>query len=92
MPSREFAERIRPAPPGGHPAVDMPPHVVEAAARAAQRPAYAPTLGAPALREAIAAQLGDELGWPVDPDQNVLVTVGGMQALFLAARASAREP
>jgi aspartate/methionine/tyrosine aminotransferase len=32
----------------------MPPHVVEAAARAAERPAYAPTLGAPALREAIA--------------------------------------
>ena len=48
MPSRAFAERY----PnllaiGGHPAVDMPPHVVEAAARAAERPAYAPTLGAP---------------------------------------------
>ena len=35
----------------------MPPHVVDAAARAAERPAYAPTLGAPALREAIAAEL-----------------------------------
>ena len=87
MPSRAFAERHpNLLATGGHPAVDMPPHVVEAAARAAERPAYAPTLGAPALREAIAAQLGDELGWPVDPDQNVLVTVGGMQALFLAAQ------
>ena len=60
----------------------MPPHVVKAAARAAERPTYAPTLGARALREAIAAQLTDELGWPVDPDENVLVTVGGMQALY----------
>src|SRR3954467_4157124 len=87
MPSRAFAERHDDLLAiGGHPAVDMPPHVVEAAAGAAQRPAYAPTLGAPALREAIAAQLTDELGWPVDPDHNVLVTVGGMQALYLAAQ------
>ena len=49
---------------GGHPAVDMPPHVVEAAARAAARPAYAPTLGAPELREAIA----ERAARPVDPD------------------------
>ncbi len=87
MPSRAHAERY----PnllaiGGHPAVEMPPHVVEAAARAAGRPAYAPTLGAPALREAIAAQLSAELGWIVDPERNVLVTVGGMQALYLAAQ------
>ena len=87
MPSRAFAERY----PnllaiGGHPAVDMPSHVVEAAARAAERPVYAPTLGAPPLREAIAAELSRELGWAVDPERNVLVTVGGMQALYVAAR------
>jgi aspartate/methionine/tyrosine aminotransferase len=87
MPSRAFAERHpNLIPVGGHPSVDMPPHVVEAAARAAERPAYAPTLGSPELREAIAAELTQELGWPVDPEQNVLVTVGGMQALHLAAR------
>ena len=87
MPSRAFAERYpNLLATGGHPAVDMPPHVVEAAARAAERPAYAPTLGAPALREAIAAQLSGELGWAVDPERNVLVTVGGMQALYLAAQ------
>jgi aspartate aminotransferase len=85
MPSRAFAERYpNLLATGGHPAVDMPPHVVEAAAKAAERPAYAPTHGAPALREAIAAQLTEELEWPVDPDENVLVTVGGMQGLSLA--------
>ena len=82
MPSRELGERW----PGllavgGHPAVDMPPHVVDAAARAAARAPYAPTRGLPALREAIAAEHG------VDPERNVIVTLGGMQALYLAARA-----
>jgi aminotransferase len=82
MPSRELGERW----PGllavgGHPAVDMPPHVVEAAARAALRAPYAPTRGLPALREAIAAEHG------VDPETSVIVTLGGMQALYLAARA-----
>jgi len=81
MPSRELGER-RPGllPVGGHPAVDMPPHVVEAAARAAARAPYPPTRGLPALREAIAAVHG------VDPGRNVIVTLGGMQALYLAAR------
>jgi aspartate/methionine/tyrosine aminotransferase len=80
MPSRSFAERYdNLLAIGGHPAVDMPPHVVEAAARAAERPAYAPTLGAPALREAIAELHG------TSPDC-VLVTVGGMQALWLVAQ------
>lgn len=81
MPSRELGERW-PAliAVGGHPAVDMPPHVVEAAARAAERAPYAPTRGLPALREAIAAEHG------VD-ERNVVVTVGGMQGLYLAARA-----
>ena len=82
MPSRELGERWPGLiPVGGHPAVDMPPHVVEAAARAAERAPYAPTRGLPALREAIAAEHG------VDPDRNVIVTLGGMQALYLAARA-----
>ena len=80
MPSREFAERYDGLLAiGGHPAVDMPPHVVEAAARAAERPSYAPTLGVAALREAIAALHGTA------PDC-VLVTVGGMQALWLVAQ------
>jgi aspartate/methionine/tyrosine aminotransferase len=80
MPSRALAERYDGLLAiGGHPAVDMPPHVVEAAARAAERPAYAPTLGAPALREAIAELHGTSADC-------VLVTVGGMQALWLVAQ------
>jgi aspartate/methionine/tyrosine aminotransferase len=85
MPSRTYAERYpNLLAVGGHPSVDMPAHVVEAASRAAARPAYAPTHGAPALREAIAEHLGEELGFAIDPDRNVLVTIGGMQALHLA--------
>lgn len=80
MPSRAFAERHgNLLALGGHPAVDMPPHVVEAAVRAAERPAYAPTLGMPALREAI-AELHETSA------DCVLVTVGGMQALWLVAQ------
>ncbi len=82
MPSRELGERWpNLLAVGGHPAVDMPPHVVEAATRAATRTPYAPTRGLPALREAIAAE------WNVDPERNVIVTLGGMQGLYLAARA-----
>jgi aspartate/methionine/tyrosine aminotransferase len=82
MPSRALAERWpNLLAVGGHPAVDMPPHVVEAAARAARRASYAPTRGLPALREAIAAE------HRVDPERNVIVTLGGMQGLYLAARA-----
>jgi aspartate/methionine/tyrosine aminotransferase len=88
MPSRELGERY----PellgvGGHPAVDMPPHVVEAAARAARRAAYAPTHGLRELRVAIAERLGAELGRAIDPDREVLITLGGMQGLHLAASA-----
>jgi aspartate/methionine/tyrosine aminotransferase len=82
MPSRELGERWpNLLAVGGHPAVDMPSHVVEAAARAAERAPYAPTRGLSALRAAIAAEHG------VDPERNVIVTLGGMQGLYLAARA-----
>lgn len=88
MPSRELGERY----PGlltvgGHPAVDMPPHVVEAATVAARRAQYAPTRGLTDLRVAVAEELSAEFGRPIDPDRNVLVTAGGMQGLYLAARA-----
>lgn len=88
MPSRAFAERH----PGllalaGHPVVDMPAHVVEAAVAAATAPVYPPTRGLPALREAIAASIAGELGRSVDPEREVLVTLGGMQGLALVAAA-----
>ena len=88
MPSRALGERY----PGllavgGHPSIEMPPHVVEAATRAAAHPAYAPTHGTSALRAAIAARLSDELARAVDPAREVLVTLGGMQGLHLACSA-----
>ena len=64
----------------------MPPHVVEAAARAASGRRTRRRSARSTLREAIAEQLSGELGWPVDPERNVLVTLGGMQALYLAAQ------
>lgn len=86
MPSRELAEDWpNLLAVAGHPVVDMPAHVVDAAAEAAVRAPYAPTRGLPALCEAIAAEHG------VDPDRNVLVTLGGMQGLYLAARAFGRR-
>ncbi len=88
MPSRAFAEAHDGLIAlGGHPALDMPVHVVEAAARAASAPLYPPTRGLPELREAIAERLGAELGRGVDPEREVLVTLGGMQGLYLAAQA-----
>lgn len=87
MPSRVQAERYPDLLPlGGHPAVDMPPHVVEAASAAARSPAYAPVRGLRELRIAIAERLGAELGRGVDPDREVLITLGGMQGLTLAAQ------
>jgi aspartate/methionine/tyrosine aminotransferase len=88
MPSRELGER-HPGllAVGGHPVADMPAHVVEAASRAARRAAYAPTYGLRELRVAIAERVGVELGRPIDPDRQVLVTLGGMQGLHLAAAA-----
>jgi aspartate/methionine/tyrosine aminotransferase len=86
MPSRALGERHDGLlAVGGHPSVDMPPHVVEAATRAAGRPTYAPTLGLRELRVSIAERLGAELGRAIDPDREVIVTLGGMQALHLAA-------
>jgi aspartate/methionine/tyrosine aminotransferase len=88
MPSRELGERYPELlAVGGHPAVDMPPHVVEAATAAARRAPYAPTHGLRDLRVAIAERLASELGRPIDPDTQVLVTLGGMQGLHLAASA-----
>ena len=84
MPSRELGERWpNLLAVGGHPAVDMPPHVVEAAtARGRARAVRADARAAGAAR-------GDrELpSTAVDPERNVLVTLGGMQGLYLAARA-----
>ncbi|MGC9361175.1 MAG: aminotransferase class I/II-fold pyridoxal phosphate-dependent enzyme, partial [Anaerolineae bacterium] len=67
-------------------------HVVEAACRALRDGAthYAPPPGIPALREAIAEQIGARRNLSVSPEQ-VVVTPGAKPALFFALLALA-EP
>ena len=70
MPSRELGERWPDLIPiGGHPAVDMPPHVVEAAAEAARRPTYASSerssASLPSSAAAIASTSASRKQYPV---------------------------
>ncbi|CAM3765230.1 pyridoxal phosphate-dependent aminotransferase [Kerstersia gyiorum] len=70
----------------GEPDFTAPEPVLDALMRAARdgRSGYTPTLGIPALREAIARYYGEQLGAPVDPAR-VVVTQGASGALLLAA-------
>jgi len=73
----------------GEPDFDTPPHIVEALARAARDGSthhYPDPRGVAALREALAAKLARENGVAAHPD-DVVVTVGGTQALHLALQA-----
>lgn len=67
----------------GEPDFDTPQFVKDAAARAmaAGKTKYAPPAGIPELREAISAKFKRENGLEIPPDQ-IVVTVGGKQALF----------
>ena len=67
----------------GEPDFDTPAFIRAAASEAleAGHTRYGPVAGEPALREAIAAKLSSENGWPTKADQ-VLVTNGGKQALY----------
>ncbi len=47
------------------------------------RTRYSANAGLPALREAIAKRFSEEYGMEVDPQSEIVVTVGGMEALFL---------
>ena len=48
------------------------------------RTRYSANAGLVSLREAIARRFAEEYGFDVNPDSEVVVTVGGMEALFLA--------
>jgi aspartate aminotransferase len=72
-------------PLGGTPSVDLPEHIVSAVTRVAKHLAYPGTTGSHALRSAIAVQVSQEFGRPIDPDREVLITSGSMQALFIAS-------
>lgn len=69
----------------GEPAFDTPDHVQAAAAEAARagRTRYAPTPGLPELREALAEKMRRCNGIGVQGTDEVLVTNGGANALFV---------
>jgi N-succinyldiaminopimelate aminotransferase len=67
----------------GFPDTDGPPEVIEAAVAAlrAGHNQYAPLMGVPELRQAIAAHQRRCYGLEVDPDGEVLVTFGATEAI-----------
>jgi aspartate aminotransferase len=72
----------------GEPDFPTPDHVIEAAHEAARagHTRYAPNAGLPELREALADKVVRRNGYEARPDQ-VVVTQGGIQALYLVLRA-----
>jgi aspartate/methionine/tyrosine aminotransferase len=72
----------------GEPDFPTPEHVVEAAHEAARMgfTRYAPNAGLPVLREALADKVARRNGYGARAEQ-VVVTQGGIQALYLALRA-----
>jgi len=70
----------------GEPDFVPPRHVLEAAKRALDegKTHYPPTMGVQELREALAEKAKRDYGLSYDPNSEVLVTVGGIQAIFLA--------
>lgn len=63
------------------------PEAVEAVVREIRLNREAPSRGLPELRQAVAERIGGEIGHPVDPEADVLITNGSMQALNLVFRA-----
>jgi len=70
----------------GEPDFDTPSHVVDAACDAATngQTNYTHNAGIPALRTAVAEYLDRDGGPRPDPDSEVVVTTGGVEALHLA--------
>ena len=70
----------------GFPDVDGPPEAIAAAVRALQdgQNQYAPGLGVPALREAVARHQQRHYGIDLDPDTEVVVTTGCTEGIAAA--------
>ena len=70
----------------GEPDFCVPLHALDAGWRAVRegRTHYAPTNGVPELRDALAQKVFRDYGLNYDPNSEVLVTVGGTQAIFIA--------
>ena len=69
-----------------YPVRGLPEHVVEAARRAMIENHEPPSRGLPRLCQTIAEGVGAEIGRPLDPEAEVLITNGGMQALNVVFR------
>lgn len=69
----------------GIPSFPTPPHIVEAVCRAMRdipdSGKYSLGPGMPALREAVARQMKRQHGLSVDPEKEICITVGAMEAL-----------
>ncbi|MGI6574424.1 MAG: pyridoxal phosphate-dependent aminotransferase [bacterium] len=70
----------------GEPDFPSPLHVNEAAKKALddQETHYAPNRGLLSLREALAKKLAVDNGITVDPEKEIIITVGAAEALFIA--------
>ncbi|UCE44569.1 MAG: pyridoxal phosphate-dependent aminotransferase [Candidatus Bathyarchaeota archaeon] len=70
----------------GEPDFVPPPHILEAAKRSLDegKTHYAPNTGIAELREALAEKAKRDYGLSYNPDSEVLVTAGGVEAIFLA--------
>jgi methionine aminotransferase len=73
----------------GFPDFDGPPALLERVAHhlGNGQNQYAPMMGVPALREAIAGKVGSLYGADLDPDSEITVTSGATEALFCAIAA-----
>lgn len=73
----------------GEPDVTTPEHIREAAKRALDegKTHYSPNTGILELRQAIAERYSSEYGLDYDPDSEVMVVVGGTEAIFCAIAA-----
>jgi len=70
----------------GEPDFTPPKHALDAGWQAAKegKTHYAPTNGIPELRESLAQKAYRNYGLHYDPNSEILVTVGGTEAIFLA--------
>jgi len=70
----------------GEPDFTPPKHALDAGWQAAKegKTHYAPTNGFPELREALAQKAHRDYGLSYDPNTEILITVGGTEAIFLA--------
>jgi aminotransferase len=71
----------------GYPVVPVPPHVQQAVAEAADSTFSPPSHGLQELRESLARSLNSQYAVQIDPEKELLVTSGAMNALHIVLTA-----